>query len=516
MKIEAIEIHNYKAFYGTKNNKIEVDGKNLFIYGENGSGKSSLYYALKDFFQSSVETIDLNEVENIFIDAPEKGKVAVKLTFNPDENGAATDQIIELSSTTSPFGNVNIRDTNQFRSFLNYRHLLGVHHIKKNDEIDLFDLLVKGVLKHFKITGMAKPLGEAWEEIEILLKRQTDHSYNITTKRRELGSLIGTFNTAFQSLFKAPTPASPNPDYILDSTNTILNDFDRDIKIQLAYNIAALDPHDAQAAKLNGGKVKIEIEYGGKKVPKPHLFLNEARLSAIAISIYLGMIKRLPQLKKLKILFLDDLFIGLDLSNRMPLMRILERDFSDYQIILSTYDKPWYEVAKFYLEGDENWKCIELLARKNQFGYDQPFIRYANDGRNGSHVTRAIQTAEDYYNAGDNKASGVYLRSAFEFILKRYCKGKALRVRFDIDSSKQNTEDFWLAIKDFKLSEDRRIAGTTQPSKCKLTPLTIADVELCRRFVLNPLCHNDQTKHESSAEIQSAITVLKKLNTELK
>ncbi len=59
MRIQTIEITNYKAFLGT--HKIEVGGKNVFIYGENGSGKSSLYYALKDFFQSSMEDIDLTQ-----------------------------------------------------------------------------------------------------------------------------------------------------------------------------------------------------------------------------------------------------------------------------------------------------------------------------------------------------------------------------------------------------------------------------------------------------------------------
>ena len=49
MRIHNIEITNYKAFLGT--HKINVGGKNLFIYGENGSGKSSLYYALKDFWK---------------------------------------------------------------------------------------------------------------------------------------------------------------------------------------------------------------------------------------------------------------------------------------------------------------------------------------------------------------------------------------------------------------------------------------------------------------------------------
>ena len=72
MKIKKVEIRDYKAFYG--NNEFKVDGKNLFIYGENGSGKSSFYYALKDFFQSSSETLDYNETENIFLTKAQKGK----------------------------------------------------------------------------------------------------------------------------------------------------------------------------------------------------------------------------------------------------------------------------------------------------------------------------------------------------------------------------------------------------------------------------------------------------------
>lgn len=41
MKIKKIVIGDYIAFYGIR--EINVEGKNLFVYGENGSGKSSLY-----------------------------------------------------------------------------------------------------------------------------------------------------------------------------------------------------------------------------------------------------------------------------------------------------------------------------------------------------------------------------------------------------------------------------------------------------------------------------------------
>jgi len=508
MKIKTIEIHNYKAFYGNKN-VVEIDGKNMFIYGENGSGKSSLYYALKDFFMSSMKTIDLSEVENIFIEPSNKGKVVVKLTFNPDENDNSNNQIIELpvnaSSYTSTIQTI-IRDTYQMHSFLSYKHLLTIHNIKNNEVINLFDLLVKGVLHHFKILGMTKTFGEIWLDIEkeLTIKRTIRH--NVNMKKRILLPKIDEFNKYFKMLFEKPTNQNPNPNYIVDITNSKLKYFDNDITISLTYDPCILSNN---ADSISGGKVNIDVEYCRKEIKKPHLFLNEARLSAIAIAIYMSTINLIGQEKKMKILFLDDLFIGLDISNRMPLMEMLEKEFFDYQIIISTYDKPWYEVIKFYLDKNSNWinwKCVELLARKNKEGYYQPLIRYDSDKKNGDHIKRFIDIAEEYYNNGDNKAAGVYLRGAFEFILKRYCFDK-IKIKFNPDISKIDTEDFWTAIKEYQNS---------QPQKCKLTQKTISDIETYRKFVLNPLCHQDQTKYESSSEIQKTIVLIRELDKELK
>ena len=80
MKIKKVEIRDYKAFYGL--NEFNVEGKNLFIYGENGSGKSSFYFALKDFFQSSTETLVYDETENIFLTKAQQGKGFIEVIFN--------------------------------------------------------------------------------------------------------------------------------------------------------------------------------------------------------------------------------------------------------------------------------------------------------------------------------------------------------------------------------------------------------------------------------------------------
>jgi hypothetical protein len=104
------------------------------------------------------------------------------------------------------------------------------------------------------------------------------------------------------------------------------------------------------------------------------------------------MIKRHIQGIPCKILFLYDIFIGLDIANRLPLLNILKSEFPDYQIFITTYDKPWYEYAKSYLEGTENWKTLEFYAQETKEGYEIPLI---NDGD-------FLQKAEKYYKVGES------------------------------------------------------------------------------------------------------------------
>lgn len=50
-KITKIEIENSRAYYDRLTFSMEK-GENVLLYGENGSGKTSLYKSLNDFIQS--------------------------------------------------------------------------------------------------------------------------------------------------------------------------------------------------------------------------------------------------------------------------------------------------------------------------------------------------------------------------------------------------------------------------------------------------------------------------------
>jgi hypothetical protein len=498
MKIKKIEIKDYKAFYGLT--EFNVEGKNLFIYGENGSGKSSFYYALKDFFQSSMETLSYDETENIFLTKTQKGKGFIKVTFNPDRSGAANDTTYTINKTskdTYTAGDTSIRDAIKLKSFLTYKHLLSIHQIKRENEIDLFELLVKGVLKYFKsvaITG-TKELGELWDDVEVAVGKETGRAFNFTAKKKEIDEAIEKFNTAFKKLFDISSVEN-----IMKFAQPILDKFGHNIEIELNYTQAR--PNAAYNA-IERNHVKAKVKYLGKEIPKPHIFLNEARLSAMAISIYLGMIKRHVQGVPCKVLFLDDIFIGLDISNRLPLLKIIDTEFPNYQVFISTYDKPWYEFVKStYLDGNNSWKSFEFYARRARKGFEIPIVR---ENHSNSHIQNYIDKAEEYFNQGDNKAAGVYLRSAYEFILKRFCLGKKVSVPFYIDSSKMKTDEFWSSVKKYKAAHPA----------CRLTPATTTQIDHYTNLVLNPLSHHDINKYEITSEIQGALTTIKTLKAEL-
>ena len=504
MRIKKIEIKDYKAFYGK--NEFNVDGKNLFIYGENGSGKSSFYYALKDFFQSSTETLSYDETENIFLTQAQKGKGYIKVTFNPDKNGTATDKkytVNKTSKNTYVAGDTSIRDAIKLKSFLTYKHLLAIHHIKKDNEIDLFDLLVKGVLKHFKslaITG-SQELGELWENVEKAVAKPTEgQTYNITQKKKDVDRTINIFNTAFKKLFDESSIEN-----ILKYSQPILDKFGHNIELKLQYT--QVKP-TSDYKDIERNHVRAKIKYLSKQIDKPHIFLNEARLSAIAISIYLGMVKRHIQGIPCKVLFLDDIFIGLDISNRLPLLEILKSDFDSYQVFITTYDKPWYEFVRTnYLNNNSRWKCFEIYAGRSKEGFTIPVVKEIKGQGNNDHLGYFIQTAENYHNSGDNKAAGVYLRSAFEAILKQFCFGK-VTVKFVVDQSKLKADEFWSATKKY-------IIAHPDPDKYILTQNTKAEIDHLLPLVLNPLNHNDINKNEHSSEIGQTISILRVLKNEL-
>ena len=121
---------------------------------------------------------------------------------------------------------------------------------------------------------------------------------------------------------------------LLKDTNDILREFDKDLSIAgFKFDTASGERPDQMINVIN-----IIANYKDRPLEKYHSFLNEARLSALAMSIYFASIHMLIDSISIKILVLDDLVISLDMSNRKKVLDILEKKFQDFQIFFFTHD----------------------------------------------------------------------------------------------------------------------------------------------------------------------------------
>ena len=239
---------------------------------------------------------------------------------------------------------------------------------------------------------------------------------------------------------------------------------------------------------LDNQQILLKVEFFDAEIHSHHLFLNEAKLSAIAIAIYLSSILLQPD-SDLKILALDDVLIGLDMSNRLPVLDILDEYFPDHQIFLTTYDKAWYEIVK-QRTGEKDWKYVEFYFGQTD-EYEIPV--YAED-------KAYLEKAKEYLDANDYKACAVYLRTAFEAIIKRFCDNRNLRVRYCENPKQLTSEDFWDPIK----------TGTKKDGTPFLEQTLIGQIELYRSLILNPLNHAT-IANIPKREIEETIKVVESL-----
>lgn len=450
-RITAIEFVNYKAFYqdGDENKIIIPDGKSVLFYGENGSGKSSIYEGLKQFFASSDSTVETfparhikvpitrTEVENQ--GTPDEtstevaNEVSVKVTFSDNQG----DELKVFGTPdTDTFTANYISQANLLNSFLSYRELLRTYLMENPKDREEFRLKFAQLL------------------IEVILSKQRNSATQQTFQKSWDNLFVPRVWYKEQSLEKFTRGLRQEINRINLLLPTLLNYFEKGFEVKLVLTRSEIVYHESQKVDRWGKypicEVDLEVTLFGENTDNDeenHLtVLNEARLSSLAISIYLASLINTPQEKfTFKILFLDDVFIGLDMSNRLPLLEILkyfkkpiieqyvegenpiaeriqtigsvlqteaEPFFRNYQIFISTYDRFWFSVAKNWFETKSKgkWCYFEMFAnQKEGLTFNTPLIYTSLNN---------LQKANYHYSKHDYPSCANHLRKALEERLK--------------------------------------------------------------------------------------------------
>src|SRR5690606_37968669 len=176
------------------------------------------------------------------------------------------------------------------KGFVGYRDLLQLHFRQHNSQPDLFSFFLgqTGLFADMITILSVQPANkisykDLWEKI------QNTKAHND----------ISDYNTNAYAQFLE----------LEDRANMLLRYFQKECDLKIEYQEMELQGEDLVLPSIS-----FKIKLFEKELPEHEEVLNEARLTALAISVYLAYILGLPA-TDLRILFLDDIFIGLDMTN---------------------------------------------------------------------------------------------------------------------------------------------------------------------------------------------------------
>jgi hypothetical protein len=266
--------------------------------------------------------------------------------------------------------------------------------------------------------------------------------------------------------------------------------------ISLAWGRRPLD--------LTGAELIQRIIFRGKAVIDHYQFLNEARLSALAACLFLAGVflsdNDYTNPAYPRFLVLDDALIGLDLQNRLPVLRILTSDtFKNYQIFLLTHDRVWFDLARGHLREKDGWMHSELIADEST-GHLIPRQRPSEGD---------IERAKKHLVNGDLKAAAVYARSTFEWKLRKVCESHGIKIPFKPDSEKLSAGVLWDGI--IIRQREREAARAKGAQVPDFIPAVLEkDVDTMRSTVLNRLSHTGSSGLVHS-EVAAAIATVERV-----
>ncbi|MBP6738843.1 MAG: AAA family ATPase [Leptospiraceae bacterium] len=554
--ITEITLNNFRGF-GKPETITILKGNHLLIYGENGSGKSSIYHALKDLFASSVPVLDpsnkvtfkVNKFQELA--GNDKGNVTIKISEVKNDNAPVEYKFNSSETPSTTEGKPDLVFTNKYRGFLDYKKMLKVHalEIPDNKTPNIFSLLIHDLLSEHKILDpkggttsvellheynrIKKGLGASPPGFQFKdLAEVEDRINNINTEIEELeiNGDADSFGQISELKQEEEVVASYRDKFkLLDElgklSNSLINKerenegllrkvfrkanvylrayFKNKIKVDIIYTGLTFW-EDKKNIEENIG---LKVYYAGKEIESYHAFLNEARLSSLAICLYLASIKTFEPdpATTLKVLYLDDVFIGLDTSNRFPLLEIIKKEFINegFQIFIATYDRQWFELARHWFENEyrfENtkkiFKCLELFVSDNQGNPaipDYPILIYPS--------LSYIKKAEAHYEKKDFPAAANYLRKACEAELKRILP-KHLTIKIDFEKDK-------IEILGLEALIDNFFKFMT---KNNLNIAPFKHVKTYRKIIFNPLSHDDLETPLYRKEILDGIALINELN----
>lgn len=440
-KIKRIWLNNFK-FFGSSS-PIELDGKHLLLYGENGSGKSSLCYGLNTLLDAAVNSPE--KVQEQFALPSESEDSLVNIHAKMDEGAERTNAFVSVEDNNGKIYQISYRnldscqdtdllESNLASDLVNYQSLFRFQIPHSEQTSSLIDVFEYSVFPHLSFPAIHYH-GKTLRNVKTMIKEYNEGP-GYTTNAKGEHIIVYKNSQEYSDFLALEAHLNANIQQLVDFINANIYDkiqkFEYDFKVQLEYTSAS---HAKKDKRIERHRYNIELkltEFEGTavNVKYPSKFLNEARMTALAFCIRWCVLDyRLGQGEApnaLKILLLDDVMVSLDRCNRTKLVRIILDELADkFQILFFTHDRSLYSYIirelmnrngiskeEDLMKTDIGWQLTEMFACR-EGKVSKPIVQpYAS----------AYTKARKYYQGDggnvDFAACGNALRQAIEGAFK--------------------------------------------------------------------------------------------------
>ena len=526
MKINKIIIENFKFHH---NLKFNIKTKNCLIYGENGTGKSSIYEALYANFYYFKDIVIANNqisIRDKFLHRDymsDNLKVNIEFddnrTLNRNDDTLSNEDILKDDSSgtyEAPRKLLSGSVGDACIYFTNEKILSNIV------EGNFFDVLNNSLSIHF-------PRLKTFESIYDNLKTEL-HQLSQDTELSETEIIKNRIATDKICEFKL------NHFIPIQDINNVLRKLKCDFEIEFSFKNSIIDNNTHQFFNpIISIKIKDIDDRGDFKN-----HFNEAKLKLISIAIYFALAKKYETANSLKLLVLDDFLTSLDMANRKIIARYILDNFNDYQIIILTHNLQFNNLIQRLLD-TKKWDTKILFTIQDEDDKLKSLIKDKNDDY--------VDEAKKFINteAYDLRIAGNLLRKAFESIINEFEQllelGKVESLNNIINSLRDNNKLFYKEPnkallnlhKQFNKMIKERSKGRPDNtiidslndlfSNLEINRITfikkdgdnknyniLKKTEFYKNILLNPSSHNDSENEIYKQECQNTIILLEELN----
>ncbi len=486
--IKNIRIENFKFH---KTFEINFKNKHTLILGENGSGKSSIYFAIFNLFYKLLRKNDytINKIYK-YRESLEQELLNIEIIFDNEQNICLNDNNI-INSLGSSFFNKD------YVYFINKDILNSI-----NEEKDFFVAINKIFHKNF--TNL-----EQLNSIYELLLFESIDSKNFKEKNEIRFNADENLKDALHKIE-------------IIAERILRENFLEDFKIKFDLTTSFIDTSNNYSFKLPEIILKIdELDNIDKN-------FNEAKVKLASITILFALIEMNTTKyddKCFKLIVLDDFLTSLDMANRTFIVDYILEKFSEYQLIILTHNLHFNNLIENYIQNlnKTNLWNFQNIYKVSSNGHEKSEIYY-NSKNSFDEIgvnLECIKTYSEYKRVGND------LRKEFEKVLheldKQLILGKVEKTTRIIEKILLSNETY-IFIQNDTLLEDifnantiEKVKNILEARKYNISNLKsiISRLNFLKKQLFNPSSHIDPNSDIFHKEYKKSYQLLKELRDKL-